>query len=483
MTCPCYDRTAWRLQIFAYVKQTPASFESDIQELENARTISGGEALAVGEFRPLSPTIQRLLKPAPRRWRSLLGWGVIAACGGWIIGFFTARIAGQTCPWIVTLGLCSVFTLIWLYRKSAGPSLYAFRIAESRPLVISEGLSISFLAFSFAILGFISLYCVTPHTTKVTRQVVDIELIANNDAVDRHDILPGTVKKEEQNKKISSNVTQNQHGRTLAQTITEPKNSATPPEPNNSSAQTPSQKTAKTKANKTSPTAEKTPQALERQSKAPAQDTKPTPSERNQTTKAQQPNMFTQPPATAQQPAVVRQQLQPMRNMPSSWQTQTIATVQRSTPSVSKPSHAAPALEEVAPPEMVEITDSAGDSNANQLYQAGGHSAGGTGAKSSLAAYLKELHRRIKRSWTPPPGETRTAEILFRIQRNGKVVSMKLARSSGDSESDDAAMVAIGGCAPFKTLPADFPSDYLDLLYTFNYTADHLAEVPHQSVE
>lgn len=132
---------------------------------------------------------------------------------------------------------------------------------------------------------------------------------------------------------------------------------------------------------------------------------------------------------------------------------------------------------------MVEMTDTEGENRAQELYQSGGRSAGGKGAKNNMSLYLKELHRRIKRAWRPPGGESRTAEILFRLKRTGQLASMKLTRSSGNNELDDAAMVAIAGCAPFKTLPQEYPSDYLDLLYTFNYSVDSLAEANKPQVQ
>jgi TonB family protein len=135
-----------------------------------------------------------------------------------------------------------------------------------------------------------------------------------------------------------------------------------------------------------------------------------------------------------------------------------------------------PVLEEVAPPEMMEITENQGD-NGNDTYQPGGRSSGGTGKKTQLIGYLKELHRRIKHAWTPPAGEERSAEILFRIRKNGTLASIKLVASSGDSDADASAMRAIAACSPFKSLPTDYPAAYLDLQYTFNYKVDELSEV------
>jgi outer membrane biosynthesis protein TonB len=138
-------------------------------------------------------------------------------------------------------------------------------------------------------------------------------------------------------------------------------------------------------------------------------------------------------------------------------------------------------MEEVAPPEMVEIMENDGDKDSTNVFQKGGHSSGGTGSKNELALYLKELQRRIKLAWSPPKGQSRQAQILFRIRRNGKLAFMRLVQSSSDSGTDEAAMNAIAQSCSNRPLPASFSHDYLDLLYKFTYTVDELQEIPNAS--
>jgi TonB family protein len=141
-----------------------------------------------------------------------------------------------------------------------------------------------------------------------------------------------------------------------------------------------------------------------------------------------------------------------------------------------------PVLEEVAPAQLLEMTEQ--NDKASEVSQTGGHSRGGTGSQTLLVSYLRDVHRRIKHAWTPGVDDiTGSAQIMFRIRKNGRLVSMKLMRSSGESDTDDSAMHAITACAPFKPLPAEFTADYLDLLYTFNYKVDQLSEVPHAELE
>ncbi len=133
-------------------------------------------------------------------------------------------------------------------------------------------------------------------------------------------------------------------------------------------------------------------------------------------------------------------------------------------------------LEEVKPPELVEIKENEGDSN-NELWQDGGHSNLGQGSSSSLAAYLKDLHKKLKHYWSPPSGSVRHIKIVFRLARDGRVISSKLMQSSGNTLADNSALSAIKEASPFGRLPTDYAHAYLDLAYTFNYTSDELTEI------
>jgi TonB family protein len=134
-------------------------------------------------------------------------------------------------------------------------------------------------------------------------------------------------------------------------------------------------------------------------------------------------------------------------------------------------------FEEVQPPQLLEITDNDGEIGA-ELWQAGGRSSGGKGAPSSLVDYLKEIHKKLKRTWTPPSGSSRRAQIVFRLRRDGSTAAVKLILSSGDPEVDQSALKAIQVAAPFGILPKDYLPEYLDVRYLFNYRADELKEVP-----
>jgi TonB family protein len=135
-----------------------------------------------------------------------------------------------------------------------------------------------------------------------------------------------------------------------------------------------------------------------------------------------------------------------------------------------------PFMEELRPPEMIELVDNKGDQSPN-VWQPGGHSQDSTGQHSDLVDYLKELNKKIKSAWIPPGKDSRAAEVLFRIRDTGRLAFVRILHSSGNNELDSSVVKAIAGTAPFRPLPSGYPLGYLDVRYTFNYKVDGLAEI------
>ncbi len=138
-------------------------------------------------------------------------------------------------------------------------------------------------------------------------------------------------------------------------------------------------------------------------------------------------------------------------------------------------------LSEVEPANMIESIDSDGQLSPLTI-QAGGRSKDGAGAASNLHQYLKLLNSRVKRMWIPPRGIDRVAVIEFRINASGKLISCKALPHTGDSSGSDseaeaAAMVAINKAFPFLPLPAEIKAPHLDVQYTFNYRFNQIDEL------
>lgn len=84
--------------------------------------------------------------------------------------------------------------------------------------------------------------------------------------------------------------------------------------------------------------------------------------------------------------------------------------------------------------------------------------------------YMRDLQRRIKRNWEPPRGnESKRVVLLFKISRDGRLLGLSVQKSSGNSETDRAALEAVKYTAPFRPLPPEFKGNDIDIQFTFDY--------------
>jgi len=88
----------------------------------------------------------------------------------------------------------------------------------------------------------------------------------------------------------------------------------------------------------------------------------------------------------------------------------------------------------------------------------------------NFGPYMSELQRRIKANWDPPRGdESKRVVLLFKIARDGRLLNVKVVKSSGSPAADKAALAAVELTAPFRNLPSDFRGDSVDIQFTFDY--------------
>lgn len=131
------------------------------------------------------------------------------------------------------------------------------------------------------------------------------------------------------------------------------------------------------------------------------------------------------------------------------------------------------------------LSPSVGSGSNGQLSR--GTSAGGTGnvgnpgggggtpgidalREPDFGPYMRELQRRIKLNWDPPKGnESKTVVLLFKIAKDGRLLSCRVHKSSGLPSADQAALKAVELTAPFRPLPADFKGQNIDIQFTFDY--------------
>jgi TonB family protein len=91
-------------------------------------------------------------------------------------------------------------------------------------------------------------------------------------------------------------------------------------------------------------------------------------------------------------------------------------------------------------------------------------------ADADYGPFMAELQKRIKRNWTPPRGaESRRVRLLFYLARDGRVVKIDVADSSGNEDTDRAAIDAVQASAPFRGIPVQAKADILPIEFTFDY--------------
>lgn len=124
-----------------------------------------------------------------------------------------------------------------------------------------------------------------------------------------------------------------------------------------------------------------------------------------------------------------------------------------------------------------------GGSSGSRLSRGGGgygnagNPGGGGGApgidsirEPDFGPYMRELQRRIKMNWDPPKGnESKRVVLLFKIARDGRLLSVRVFKSSGVPNADKAALSAVELTAPFKPLPPEFKGGSIDIQFTFDY--------------
>lgn len=106
-----------------------------------------------------------------------------------------------------------------------------------------------------------------------------------------------------------------------------------------------------------------------------------------------------------------------------------------------------------------------------------GNPGGGGGApgidalrEPDFGPYMRELQRRIKMNWDPPKGnESKRVVLLFKIAKDGRLLSCSVNKSSGLPSADQAALKAVELTAPFRPLPSEFKGQSIDIQFTFDY--------------
>lgn len=377
----------------------------------------------------------------------------------WIVTLYLGGFAQLSLPWFITLSTMAAAPVVWLARRTTKPLIVLSKGYDRGSFSLVESYAITYVVMSVLLTGIAMLsivYKSMPSPEK--QQIVDIEFTSFADAVDNKQLLPGT-KEHELLRERSSAALKTSQGAL-----------APPPAPaaNKQGSSSGAAVSGKAPPETSQEKAKKSEQARPEKNPAKKAGTRA----RNKTAPDGR--------SEARKALVAKQLVPPGKTTASRlvpWPPPMVPANELSRP--PGPAAAAfnqPFLEEVQPPELVELMDNEGTGGLH-VWQKGGSSTGGSGARSELMDYLKALNKRIKRAWMPPKGDSRQVILAFRIDRTGKLISIAIIESSGNSESDQAAIKALKQSAPFGKLPDDYEYPFLNLEYSFNYNIDKLTEV------
>ena len=169
-----------------------------------------------------------------------------------------------------------------------------------------------------------------------------------------------------------------------------------------------------------------------------------------------------------------------------------IGVVTPTTPVVetAKPTPPRPKTDDVAPvhtktpprrvPKLAtpSVSDKKVDRSAPAPVAAGGDEGGkGTdvanirteGIDFPFPGYLENIVRQIRLRFTAPRGSALKAEVMFLINRDGKISGLRFTQRSGSFTFDLEAQGAIeSAAAKFGPLPAGFKDDVLPVMFSFD---------------
>lgn len=89
--------------------------------------------------------------------------------------------------------------------------------------------------------------------------------------------------------------------------------------------------------------------------------------------------------------------------------------------------------------------------------------------KIDYSAYMADVQRQVRRSWSPPRGFSgKRVIVIFRIDHDGRIIEKTIKQSSGLPAADAAALAALDKAAPFPPLPKGGEPD-VAVSFTFDY--------------
>jgi len=93
---------------------------------------------------------------------------------------------------------------------------------------------------------------------------------------------------------------------------------------------------------------------------------------------------------------------------------------------------------------------------------------------AAIASWQRLLVAQLERNKRYPPGAggvEGTARLAFRLDRHGRVMTSRLAQSSGSAALDQETLALVHRAQPFPAPPADIPDNQLSFVVPIRYAA------------
>ncbi len=83
--------------------------------------------------------------------------------------------------------------------------------------------------------------------------------------------------------------------------------------------------------------------------------------------------------------------------------------------------------------------------------------------------YMAKVRDKISKTWTPPDVvEEGHASVIFKVDRNGNVISAYIKESSGNSLYDESALNSVQKASPYSEFPQNASREYITVMYSFD---------------
>ncbi len=90
--------------------------------------------------------------------------------------------------------------------------------------------------------------------------------------------------------------------------------------------------------------------------------------------------------------------------------------------------------------------------------------------ETDFGPYMRNLQNKIKSNWAPPKSnESKRVILIFKIAKDGNLVTSSVLKSSGNPEVDNAAKEALLKSAPFEKLPDSYKGNSVEVQFSFDY--------------